>query len=297
MRRDVRRGGGVDFVCPSIRSYLAKEAGFMDELKRSSILNLKGNLNMSLNMKVRISRRCDQPYDLSLILDYVEQAATFIGRLHWSEPMSHLEIDLFLTPLKKVWCPNKLAVNLIGKCEVNSGETYFASKDRRHITVWRSEDWSKVILHELFHAFNWDRLVPSTSDNQSEALVETMANIIHCQILAGPAGWPELLEQEKRWMLRQAAALYSHRWEPDKTSVHSYYVIKAALVHNLFLFAQWLRGHSPAQLRAAWPKLVHDCLRSLQPLIQSINTTDDEQCLSMRMVFTQLALDPKPIKK
>ena len=244
-------------------------------------------------MRVGVSRDCPVPFDFDRILDYVQAAANWIGTLRWSESIRLLDITLWLTPLRKIWCPQpEPTVNRIGRCEVNSGETAFPNRDERRITVWRAEDWSKVILHELFHAFGWDRLIPHTPDKQSEALVETMATLAHCQLLGGPDNWRTLLEREKLWMARQVAALQTYPWEPERTAVHSYYILKTALILNLVQFAAWLRQPELEQLKRSWTFLVNQSLNQLPP---PPTPSSPLSCFPMRMVFAQLSLSPSPI--
>jgi hypothetical protein len=285
----------MNFVCPTIKDYIGQCESDKDGV---AILERKGfikKLNLTYGFRVVVSRHCTIKYDLERVLDYVLMVTEFVGGLYWSTPINFLTIDLWLTPLRKIWCPEAEAINLIGKCHVNSGDTAFPHHDKRHIRVWRAEDWSKVVLHELFHAFNWDRLVPQTEDNQSEALVETMAVLLHCQFLGGITGWRKLLDAELGWMKKQVATLSRHRWEPDKTSVRSYYILKTALLSNLDEFSRWLKQPSPVILRQSWVPLA---TTSVQTLLKSIHPTQHStaKCLSMRMVFSQLSLNPLPIR-
>lgn len=286
----------VDFVCPSIRSYLddQKQSNRLIIYNRDVKISLKvGQPITNVTIKIGISRDCPIRYNLSRIANYVETVSRWVGSLFWSTFVRDLDITLWLTPLRKTWCPDTTAMNFIGKCEVNSGETFFAGPNRREITIWRAEDWSKVVLHELFHAFNWDRLIPRTSTNASEALVELMANVLHCELLGGPIGWRELFEQEKRWTMNQVNHLRKYRWQPDKTSVSSYYILKGALMNNLPQFRQWLQSNSLDVLHDRWPKLV----ASSFSLLSSPSTKDGNgrgECISMRMIFSQLALEPIP---
>lgn len=292
----------MQFICPSIKTYLETCGGN----KSLDVLTRRGHsdvLNLDYVFVANISRDCSHGYDLGAILDYVLMAAEWVGRLKWSTPVRRLSVTLWLSPMKKVWCPVAQGVNLIGKCEVNSGETHFVSGDRRNISVWRAEDWSKVVLHELFHAFNWDRLVPSTRDNQSEALVETMAILTHCQLLGGPNGWRELLAVEQQWMWQQVLTLFRHPWKPVQTSVHSYYVLKCALIMALPVFSAWLKQPSETACADSWPQLVELVLKQLhaarithsgQPSTASVSPP---QCISLRMSFHQLSLQPKNLSR
>jgi hypothetical protein len=312
LMRYQRRDGGVDdddadFVCPTIRKHIGSfgpqhwgEKPGLATLERLVSLELKPGIFTRCRFRVAISLECSVPFDLKLVLDYVEAVVGWVGSLYWStSTIEQLNITLWLTPFRKVWCPKSGEINLIGRCEVNSGETSFVNSKRRDVTVWRVEDWSKVLLHELLHAFNWDHLVPKTSDNQSEALVETMATILHCQLLGGPLGWSTILETERKWMIQHVRALISYQWKPDKTSVRSYYILKAALIFALPEFARWLRqtDQTMSQMHNSWKAMASDCVaKLLSNLSKTTNTFNpaSSACLSMRMVFSQLSLNPKP---
>ena len=58
--------------------------------------------------------------------------------------------------------------NLFGPEEVNSGST-----DYRTITIWRSEEHFKVILHESIHFFNLDGSLDLSDQNDKINLIKT----------------------------------------------------------------------------------------------------------------------------
>lgn len=281
------RGSGGGFVCESIGAYLAAKADALD--RRSEVRTLGNDLVVSVEVGIE---RGEEPYDLEGILEYVFAVVEWVQGLRWSTPIADLQVRLWLTPFSKIWCPRSDVPTVVGKCEVNSGETAFKGSSRREVTVWRREDWSKVVIHELLHAFNWDRLVPQTPDNQSEALVELMALILHSQLIGGPHNWAAVLQRETEWTANQVKYLDRFPWVAQ-TSVRSYYILKAALLQNLRAFADWLRGPSPHHLRSAWPALVQ---HSLQNQIISIrDLVLEPRCVSMRMALHQLSLQPTPV--
>lgn len=292
----------MDYVCPRIRAFL-KENRDYDMLQRSI------NIGTSrVSFQVGIVRRGSPTYDLESILDYCTLATEIVSSLAWSSSnVTELEVTLWLTPFRKTWCVEQgvdqgasKGFNSLGVCEVNSGETRFIGFHKRQITVWRAEDWSKVLLHELFHAFDWDRLVPSTPDNQSEALVEAMATLVHCQLLGGRE-WPSILTQERVWMLRQVCALTSNPWQANKTSVTSYYLLKASLLYNdaaMRRLKEWLQSKTEQDCRKSWDRMVQRQRDALSNYISSSSICADpfwlRSCVPMRMVYYQLSLHPKP---
>ena len=286
----------MDFICPSIADYIRECEKTDDGLIVAERKGEIKSIQLRFVIRASIGKHCTVEYDLERILDYVLAVTEFIGGLYWSERINFLTITLWLTPLRKIWCPAPASTNLIGKCQVNSGDTSFPKHDRRHIRVWRAEDWSKVVLHELFHAFNWDRLVPRTVDNQSEALVETMAVLVHCQILAGSRGWRKLLEAELQWMRKQVATLVRYPWKPEKTSVRSYYILKTSLLNNLEAFAHWLKQPEAKSMRSSWSALATTSVdQLLLQVAANPPVTTHSPCISMRMVKSQLSLCPVPL--
>ena len=262
--------------------------------------------------------RCWHPL-LSLGLSRVVAIAAFaalairwVGGLRWSTRVPRLSVMLWLTPLPKVWCRNGGPESLLGPCEVNSGDTEFLKDGSRKIRVWRAEDWSLILLHELFHAFNWDRLVPSGTNtevgadrslgaqiprvfaNPSEALVDAMALLAHCQLLGapnGPTGWKPLLQDEQEWSVRQAVHVLRSSWRSRDTSVFSYFVLKAALVSDLGAFSNWLKQPTAAACQMSWNALVHSVLSNFYNRQGSKDDTL-EACVPMSRARHRLSLRP-----
>lgn len=81
----------------------------------------------------------------------------------------------------------------ITSSECNSGSTTFFS-DYNEIIIWRKEEWQKVFLHELIHAFYLDtnlkikpdkenellKLFPHYNNSIFEAYTEILATILYC---------------------------------------------------------------------------------------------------------------------
>jgi hypothetical protein len=330
------KGGAMEFICPSIAGYLRRELGKdPDEdvswARNVDLLNFSSSdgvnnfsaIQFALPNGAPAAARVFVPREARLLadgramLEYVRRAAQWVAGLWWSEPIAGLTISVWLTPIKKTWCSEGGGKggrsSRLGRCEVNSGETRFARDGSRHISVWRAEDWSKVVLHELFHAFGWDRLVPEeqrrNGSNPSEALVEAMAILAHCQLLGGPRQWREFFDRELRWSLGIAARLRALPWQPQGTSVHSYYVLKCALILSLPLFAAWLRrpaaiasSNTPSikaqdsavqMARASWPSLASQALQALQTRLAAPAAPLTDRCTSMRMAYHQLSLAPQ----
>jgi hypothetical protein len=227
------------------------------------------------------------------VADYIAAVIEWIASFRCSSThVEKLSIDLWWTPFRKVWRP--LEQPEVGMCEVNSGETAFIGKRERRIRIWRQEDWHKVVLHELLHAFDFDRLCGNTHPerwlHESETLVEVVALILHCQLLGGPgAGWRQILQLERNWMAQQVAILLRTKWSAPDTAVFSYYVLKAALViddYALSQFMTYLRGenHSNAEWRRMTAHLLQRLQGSVEPVPAAIPAA-----ISMKMVLYELS--------
>ena len=243
------------------------------------------------------------PADAERMLDYLEGVVRWVSSLRWSASVSSVDLELACTPFPKRWDWQRSST--IGRCEVNSGETDFPSASRRQIRIWRREDWSKVALHELLHAFMWDRLVPSSREGESEALVEAVAVLLHSILLGGSTlGAARIMEDERRWMLAQSRALHSRRWTAERTHVRSYYMLKTALLavpESYADFASWITGPSEADLRRRWPELADRAMERLFSILARPTsaltvpepTDDAERRMEMHMVRNQLSLTPR----
>ena len=97
-----------------------------------------------------------------------------------------------MTPFKKE-LPNRDEDYILGVQHVNSGMTTYRRNEREnHIIVYRKEEWLKVLIHELLHAYRVDILAhnnksilksifPIKSElNYNEAYTECWAIILHC---------------------------------------------------------------------------------------------------------------------
>lgn len=69
--------------------------------------------------------------------------------LHTSNSCSKkLNIKIYLTPFKKLFPTHRS--DIIGVNNVNSGFSNIGCLDESNITIYREEEWIKVLIHELF---------------------------------------------------------------------------------------------------------------------------------------------------
>lgn len=184
-----------------------------------------------------------------------------------------IEIKLFLTNEKK-------KINKQYKClgvdEVNTGSTYRG--DTKSIVIWRKEECKKVILHELCHSLYLDFDIPDSYLNRIKQLfsipedteirpyetyVETWANILLIAITSEELNKDvnTVLKEEIIYSIYQAAKILHHFgftcWEEfyknkeknyrdycQKSSILSYYIIKAAIIFNIDDFITFCKNNN-----------------------------------------------------
>lgn len=252
-----------------------------------------------------------EPADLAALLALVELLVRWVASLRWSAGVRELLVDLDLTGFKKEWCWRD--GEDITPCNINSGETELDGSGYRAVHVWRREDFHKVLLHELLHAFNWDRLVPRTAGRglESEAAVEAVALLLHCRLLApnrgagGLAGALALLGEERVWTAGLARLLARAPGAGERTNVAQYVTLRAALTLTdplLARFAAWLALDSVRACRDAWRALADAGLRELPLAVAQMPAPSGAPdaapgCASLALVRTQLALAPRPKRR
>ncbi len=219
-----------------------------------------------------------------------------------------IHIVLLLTPLRKRASFNTTQQTRLTPTNVNSGETSWANGHNGHVRIvlWRYEEWSKVLIHELLHAFAFDARFSSEQDKRYkvyEAWIESWAAYLHtftpshhrtldmCNL-----AW----NRELRHFFMQAFILQNTSWTPYKTAVRAYYLLKYAFCRRPV--HRWMRD---------WQRVAQDwstLMRLAVPFVHKLDSSDPRSLLvtlaepltltnhSMRMTITSeydtLPLDP-----
>jgi hypothetical protein len=186
-----------------------------------------------------------------------------------------ININLFMIDLKKRF-PNKL--KSLGTNDINSGVTtmsYFDKHDR-DVSIFRIEEYKKLIIHELIHYLDLDfkdtctadfskhfNISPTISIKLYESYTEVCANIINCILSSyevnnrkNKATFNKFICYEIKFSLFQIAKIllfYKFKNISDfikpydgkdrfkqTTPVLSYFFIKSALLYNLSSFSKFL---------------------------------------------------------
>jgi len=203
--------------------------------------------------------------DLSLVTRII----TFIRNL--SEPQyssTHLDLTIFYGNQKKeLTFPNTLCSD-----NMNSGSTL----SQVNITIWRSEELYKVLIHELIHFFKFDynyntkifakieqilnkqiKISSAHMDMVNESYTETLALVLHTVIMCGimAKSFDELINLEIKFSTFQVAKIINfydnstyksifrfnkpHISFSQTSSACSYYIIKYFMLGSLDLILDW----------------------------------------------------------
>jgi len=296
----------TSYICPKIDTYLKATKGTIWTVEAKRI----GSVIVDCCVWIRSDDCPDEEISLPLIGQYVLGLIAWIQTLRWSSrELKRLKVELYLSPHKKVWCP--AMTTTIDRCHMNSGETSFYEKEAAAaIKIWRREDYAKVLIHELLHAFDWDRLVPvqvrhnvKTKVHEAEAVVEALANVFQCLLFS--KGDPVLFHKnrliERDHALAIALELSSRTWTTRETHVREYCLLKAALLcteETFSRFWSWLSSKDERTAQHTWAELRDFCedeLRNVVFMLRQKQTTGKSTCVSLRLVSLSLSLSPSRI--
>lgn len=182
----------------------------------------------------------------------------------------NLEIKIFLTPHKKLLPPNK--TDILGPNEVNTGFSTIGCRTHASITIYREEEWFKVLIHELFHNLDLDFADMDINESKNnlykifklqsnyeiaETYTEIWARIINvvvsCTIKTTSYDdffklFVESMERERLFTLKQAAVILdritSINEYREESNIFCYYILTAALFNNYLQFIEWCDKHN-----------------------------------------------------
>ena len=187
----------------------------------------------------------------------------------------NLEIKIFLTPHKKLLPPNK--TDILGPNEVNTGFSTIGCRTHAAITIYREEEWFKVLIHELFHNLDLDFSDIDINESKknmyeifklqseyeiAETYTEMWARIINvvvsCTIKSNSYDnffklFIESMERERLFTLKQAAVILdritSIKEYREESNIFCYYILTAALFNNYLHFIEWCDKHNAGLLK------------------------------------------------
>ena len=121
--------------------------------------------------------------------------------------------------------------------------------------IYRAEDATRVLLHELFHAVCSDN--PSHSLDQKEAETEAWAELVWCgfMALASLKDLKRIVKRQGTWMVSQNGRLASHgHMAPGPQGFPWRYTMgKEAVWRRWGLLQGAVKGHPVDSLRLTFP--------------------------------------------
>ena len=145
----------MHFNLPFTKKFIIKNKNI------GTVIQGKHNINKILNLSIHNSEKIgnipNKIFKYCLVLDFFTENNREI-----------INIDLWLSDLKKLRPIKKRVPKYIGSREVNSGLTSYNSYST-HVKLWRKEEILKVLLHELIHSLS---LESHNNDNIKKFIVE-----------------------------------------------------------------------------------------------------------------------------
>jgi len=171
---------------------------------------------------------------------------------------------------------------------VNGGWTYPNSTS---IVIYRSEEWDRVLIHEVIHAMGWDWKMPSVplpcwamkaTDSLQPALLEAWTELYAEWLWCGWHGIP--WNEQRKWQEHQAVQILARRihepWHED-TNVFAYYILKAALAPHITFVWCFGNGTNAEESSAVLCGLVTPELERLRRIAATTTPT----AMSLRMTI------------
>jgi len=222
------------------------------------------NKNITLNFFDSIQH---SNYDETTLSHYADMSfmIIYLLSLYASHHCSkNLHINIFLTPFTKKF-PSKNET--IGINNVNTGFSTTGCDKNSEITIYRHEEWFKVLIHELFHNFDlefstmnidkhreslFNKFGIKSEYNIYETYCEIWARILNTAInsffitndrVKFIAKFHLLFNKERIFSLKQASQIMKKyknlaNYRED-SNVWCYYIFTAALMNNLLDFFTW----------------------------------------------------------
>jgi hypothetical protein len=200
------------------------------------------------------------------ILTWIGVPAPFTVVLWWREDPRRIRADEW--PTKKT---------------VNGGWT--TSGGASTVYIYRSEEWTRVLIHEVIHAMEWDLAMPrrplpcwglpvgsKVSSALFEAWTELFAEWLWC---AWNGNTLAIWKKQRDWQDAQAIQILARQgdapWKED-TSVFAYYVLKAALAPHIEVL--WVRGGDElCEYSASRLNVLREAARHQTPVGMSLRMT------------------------
>jgi len=262
---------------------LKENSSFPREIQTYIESNMKEMIIYKINMTGRVIVLNFYTDKHSRVPDNKDLYKTFIIiyvlSLYSSKKCSkHLTIDIYLTPFRRM-LPKKSS-DLLGPMNVNGGYTYGGCHNSNTITIYREEEWFKVLIHELFHnldldfsTLNIDRSREKlftifgieSEYNIYETYCETWARILNVMMSSFLnsenmnskknflSDFNSRIKKEQMFTLVQCNKILKlikgQENYKENTNILCYYVLTAALMNNYSEFMKWCANNNSKLLK------------------------------------------------
>lgn len=252
------------FFPSEIQNYIKKYLYILDyyEIKlKNKNINLKiykNNQGILYNKKIDILKVI---LIISLLLSYSNLKCE-----------KDININIFFTPFKKK-LPHMANLS-IDPVHVNTGFTIPNCYGNNEITIYRYEEWIKVMTHELIHNLNLDFSTMNINDIKTklqkkyyinskfdlfETYTEVWAEIIYIALISFIPfdkinnekeflkNFNNTMDIEKQYSINQANKIfkfYENKEYYENTNVFCYYILKSLLINNWNLFLKWCKKNN-----------------------------------------------------
>jgi hypothetical protein len=235
----------------------------IDNSKEMVVFSTKIN---GKNINLKFSHYEEPVYTQQKLFQYARTVFIIIYLLTLYSPnqcSKNLSITVALSPFKRVLPLNKK--DIINPINVNGGYSTIGCLEHSEITIYREEEWLKVLIHELFHNLNLDfanmdikKWIPllyskfgiKSEYNIYETYCETWARILNIVIKSFVPNKTKfisnfylLMEREQLFSLKQADLILKRFEIPENyiegTNVFCYYILTASLMNNYLAFFIW----------------------------------------------------------
>lgn len=181
---------------------------------------------------------------------------------------NNYQIDIYFTNFKK---EIDFTNNIIGSFNVNTGVTVSYYNNFSKIIIYRQEEWFKVLIHELIHAFNFDfrenypafkelkKYYDIDSDfNLNESYVEFWARLINviyfCEIKSinidkFDINFKKYFKKEilhsidSGLKILSLISIHNDNYK-ENSNVFAYYIITSLLIINYKNFINWCYSYN-----------------------------------------------------
>ncbi len=224
--------------------YIQKVATEVDTF---DVLGLKRQTWQAYQQGQAILMKCESAYGTILLLTFRDNPLKPTWNTWWRairllSPRKPVRILMFAHPQLRL-SPRPPAK--VGPASVNGGATMPC--DAQTIVIYRKEEITRVLLHELFHSSCSDPYHRDTPE--IEASTEAWAELLLCAMAAKGLfkPWQKLLRQQFQWALRQEATLLDSGQVRSKADYGWRYLVGRIQVwRNLGLPVPYIHGsYSP----------------------------------------------------